>query len=286
MRQGLLASYRRENPDGKDVVALIAAQAHGPVDRRPIFIGAGGRAVREPGLVGAVAPDGAIRIGVARKQRSIQVEEGDRALRPDIETAEEVREIARRNAGLDHAAEASIRIADATRKRQDPFAPKRVGDQRAKKPAFAARCPVMLEKRDVPAAHAAPMAGEGTAQQKAVFVENRDRFDALQRLHPLGQQGVHPFDSPRRRAALFDPVHDVDQQGVRHLECVFHMLGQRFGEVQRLGLDVCEFLLPLAPVTPSFEPEDDEAYHDYEGLEPPGRGCRSDASECSHDGAS
>jgi hypothetical protein len=56
------------------------------------------------------------------------VNERDAALRSDIEAAEEIGEIAGRNAGLNDAAEAAVRLVEAAGEGENPVAAERVAE--------------------------------------------------------------------------------------------------------------------------------------------------------------
>jgi hypothetical protein len=89
-------------------------------------------------------------------------------------------------------------------------------------------------------------------------------------LDPLRKKTVHLGDRVRRSAVVLDAIHDIDQDGVRELERIFGVLGQRFREIGHLGLDPRKLPLALAPVAPSFEGHDGQAHRDHESLEPGG----------------
>jgi hypothetical protein len=142
---------------------------------------------------------------------------------------------------------------------------------------------VVLEESLTLSIHLATMTGQGAGQEKPVILVDREGLDALQRLNPLDEEGVQPLDDVGKHATGLDPVRHVHQKGVRHLEGVLRMLDQRFRKVQGFRADPGDLLLPLAPVAPALQAEDDEAYHDDEGLEPSCRRPRPDVSKCRHD---
>jgi hypothetical protein len=141
----------------------------------------------------------------------------------------------------------------------------------------------MLEENLVFGVHLAPVAGQGTGQEKSIVLIDRQGLDALQGLNPLDQERIQSLDRIGEHAAGLDPVRHVHQKGVRHLEGVLCVLDQRFREVQGLRADPGNLLLPLVPVAPALKADDDEAYHDDEGFQPSCRRFRPNVSKCSHD---
>src|SRR3990170_4882626 len=98
------------------------------------------------------------------------MQQGDGSLRSHVEAAEEVAEVAGRNAGLHDAAEASIGLVEPSREGQNPIAPERIADQGPDKPVAAGRCAVVLEEGKIPHIHSAAVAGQGAAEKKTVGI--------------------------------------------------------------------------------------------------------------------
>jgi hypothetical protein len=101
--------------------------------------------------------------------------------------------------------------------------------------------------------HAAPVPRQRTAQKGAIRAKDGQRLDALKRLHPLDQKDVQTRDGIRWGAARLDPVNHIHQERVRKLEGVLGMLGQGFGEIQGLGPNSVDLMIPFMPVAPPFK---------------------------------
>jgi hypothetical protein len=181
------------------------------------------------------------------------VHQHHRAVATDLELPVEVREISGADGREHHAAETSVRLVEAARQGDDPFAVEQA-QHRPPEIGFALLRDLMMTEEGVVAQHRAELAGRG--QRVAMVVDDGEAVDPLHRCLARLQQGAHLGDRGKAGSVHLQPVDGADDAGIEQIETVLGMLRQGTGDVRHLGLGALEHRIAGGPFTPAADTED------------------------------
>ena len=239
--------------------ALEKADALGAVQRRLEMIGA----VRplQAGLaeqrgVADIAADELFVARVARDDHAVAVHQRHGAVAADLELLVEMRQISGADGREHHAAEAAVRLVEAARQGDDPFAVQQALHGVADEGLALGRELVVTEERVV-AERRGDRAGRG--QPVALVVDDGEAVDALHRLLARLQEVAQLVDRGGIGAVHLQPADDADDAGIEQVEAVLGMLRQRAGDVRHLGFGALEHRIARGPFTPAADAEDRHA---------------------------